>query len=175
MSDTMLVLLAFLVLTMPLSMLEVALLALLWPPYVRAVSQPTPHTLSGNSDALARLAVGSREIKLRRSADGSVLFRRTFGLGKARPMYLGVLRPGPDGAVLLDSAPVPAMGHAPMTIAFGAFGGLTFGGGSLLVALILSTVFFGIMLLNRRVARRFFLEQGIPELERLLAGEETNP
>ncbi len=160
------VLLLLTVSMVPLAMLEMLVFAALWSPYVRLVSRPVSLEGLPERASLADLPAPARELTLKHS-DGAVLFRRNFGFGRGRPMYLGWMEQ--DGALRVYANAFPAVGWIPITIAFGAFGGLSFGGGSLIVALIFGGLFALVARYNTRRARDSFELLGRPALAELMA------
>jgi hypothetical protein len=162
-------LLGLVLLAVPLALAEMLLLSMLWPPYIRATSRPgEPITLPAPGGLAPLMTAESSEVVVRWISANEIVFRRTFGFGRGRPMYQGRLLSGPDGTAQLLGGPAPALGWLPTGVAFGAFFGLTFGNGSILIALIAGGLFMLLMRYSRRVTQKFFVARGAPEIARLL-------
>lgn len=160
MTTEMYILLGLLALSMPAAMTETLLLFLVWPPYITRLGRPT------SIDGLpAQVQLGdvqdNAELKFR-PHNHALLFRRTFGFGRGRPMYAGVIRQEADGTLSVRVGAAPL--GIPIVVAFGAFGGLTFGGGSVIAGLVFGALFAVVLRYNRSAALKVFSESGASAL-----------
>ena len=167
MTAQQLTLLALLLLSFPLSLAEMALLYTLWPPYIRALAR-APAEAPGLPAGTRLDGADSGEIKLRALDTEELLFRRTFGFGRGRLVYAGRVTVAAGEAPRVTVGPAPS-GY-PVIVAVGAFGGLTFGGGSILVGLVFAALFALITRANKKSAAALAREQGVAALSASLQG-----
>jgi hypothetical protein len=119
-------------------------------------------SISQRSDLLHILSVSERE----------VLFRRNFGAGKGRSIFVGRLVTVDTGKVTLYYGIGPRPYAA--SLAVGAFVGLTFGQGSFWVSGGVALLFFAFSLYRQRQHLTKFLNRYQIELSRLLGDGEPS-
>ena len=105
--------------------------------YIRLVARTRLALGDGVSHVALGAQAGSKLIHILSVSNDEVIFRRTFGPGKGRVIFVGRLVASGDEGVMLHRSRLPYAA----SLAVGAFVGLTFGEGSYLVAWD-GTVFF---------------------------------
>ena len=160
-----------LLILLPIAMVAavVETLALILAPkgYIRLVARTRLALGDGVSHvALGALKQGSKLIHILSVSNDEVIFRRTFGPGKGRVIFVGRLVASGDEGVMLHYGVAP-MPYA-ASLAVGAFVGLTFGEGSYLVACGMALFFFAFSLYRQKRHLNHHLQAYRSELLRLL-------
>ena len=163
-----------------LNLVELLMVALLWPPYVRHLSRTH---VDMRLPSLRKVGELTRhkgvEAVVFRSGEGELVFRRVFAAGKGRVMYMGVLREDAAGVQRLHISMVPGSAPYPIALAMGAFVGSALGLGDPVISLGVMTgvsIVSGLLLnLKVRESHRCFVDEGLPALSRVLIEHGARP
>lgn len=163
-----------------LSLVELLMVAFLWPPYVRRLSRThVDMRLPSLREVVELTRHKGAEAVVFRSGEGELLFRRVFAAGKGRVMYMGVLREDATGVQRLHISMVPGSTPYPIALAVGAFLGSALGLGDPVISLGVmagASVVAGLLLkLKVRESHRCFADKGLPALARVLIEHGARP